>query len=238
MIAIDPSHPLTVATVTQPIDFKLIEGNSPAITPAEVLEFRVDEMPDKTEAIASMAERCQEVGKHALFTVRMPEEGGKNKLSSETRLEAFDQIRSGIDGVACFFDIEVASLADNRFKKLALALSENHRVILSQHDFDKTPDINWETLREAQAEIPNSIIKLAYRLHTGLDLGKLCNGVTDMRNSGSLVAAMGMGELGPISRVTLASLGSVLNYGFLSQSNAPGQWSAAKLADILHLIKS
>ncbi len=238
MIAIDSSRPLTVATVTQPIDLKLLQGNSPAITPAEVLEFRVDEMPDKIEALAAMAERCREVGKHALFTVRMPEEGGQNDLSPESRLDAYETIRQQISNEECFFDIEVASLSDSRFQELALSLSENHRVVLSQHDFERTPDTDWNALRETQEKIPNSIIKVAYRLHDGADLGKLCDGVRFMTESGALVSAMGMGELGPISRVTLASLGSVLNYGYLSQINAPGQWSAAKLSEILRLMES
>ena len=40
---------------------------------------------------------------------------------------------------------------------------------------------------------------------------------------------MGMGRLGKISRLLLAQAGSVLNYGYLDQPNASGQWEATLL---------
>jgi 3-dehydroquinate dehydratase-1 len=45
---------------------------------------------------------------------------------------------------------------------------------------------------------------------------------------------MGMGGLGRVSRLTLAKLGSLLNYGFLGEANAPGQWPARQLKDLLN----
>jgi 3-dehydroquinate dehydratase-1 len=40
---------------------------------------------------------------------------------------------------------------------------------------------------------------------------------------------MGMGPLGKLSRLTLATAGSCLNYGYLQHPNAPGQWPAKEL---------
>ena len=40
---------------------------------------------------------------------------------------------------------------------------------------------------------------------------------------------MGMGTFGKISRLLLAQAGSVLNYGYLDQPNASGQWEAVLL---------
>ena len=38
-----------------------------------------------------------------------------------------------------------------------------------------------------------------------------------------------MGPLGPASRLSLARAGSCLTYGFVDESNAPGQVSSAEL---------
>jgi 3-dehydroquinate dehydratase-1 len=44
---------------------------------------------------------------------------------------------------------------------------------------------------------------------------------------------MGMGPWGRISRLVLAKCGSLLNYGYIGKSNAPGQWPAARLKELL-----
>ena len=46
-------------------------------------------------------------------------------------------------------------------------------------------------------------------------------------------AFMGMGTLGPESRRLAADAGSVLNYGYLVEPNAPGQLSALEIRERL-----
>jgi 3-dehydroquinate dehydratase-1 len=43
------------------------------------------------------------------------------------------------------------------------------------------------------------------------------------------LSVMGMGRFGKISRLLLAQAGSILNYGYLDQPNASGQWEARLL---------
>ena len=47
------------------------------------------------------------------------------------------------------------------------------------------------------------------------------------------LSVMGMGGLGRVSRITLARCGSILNYGYLGESNAPGQLPARRLKEML-----
>ena len=47
------------------------------------------------------------------------------------------------------------------------------------------------------------------------------------------VAVMGMGKFGQVSRLVLACAGSILNYGYLDRPNAPGQWEARELKELL-----
>ncbi len=52
------------------------------------------------------------------------------------------------------------------------------------------------------------------------------------REQRQTLAVMGMGPLGRVSRLALATAGSVLNYGYLgSGPQVPGQWSAATLRE-------
>jgi 3-dehydroquinate dehydratase-1 len=47
---------------------------------------------------------------------------------------------------------------------------------------------------------------------------------------------MGMGPVGKLSRLVLAKAGSVLNYGYLLEANAPGQWPAWELKSLIDQI--
>jgi 3-dehydroquinate dehydratase-1 len=47
------------------------------------------------------------------------------------------------------------------------------------------------------------------------------------------LSVMGMGELGKVSRLLFAKLGSCLNYGYFDEATVPGQWHAARLKTLL-----
>ena len=47
------------------------------------------------------------------------------------------------------------------------------------------------------------------------------------------ISVMGMGPWGRVSRLVLAKCGSLLNYGYIGTSNAPGQWPASELKQLL-----
>ena len=74
-------------------------------------------------------------------------------------------------------------------------------------------------------------VKIAAYLNSADDLGRLLKITTAIRRL--RLSVMGMGPWGRVSRLVLAKGGSLLNYGFLGESNAPGQWPAEKLKDLL-----
>jgi len=49
----------------------------------------------------------------------------------------------------------------------------------------------------------------------------------------SRVAVMGMGALGKLSRLILATAGSYFTYGYLGEAVAPGQWPVQRLRALL-----
>ena len=77
------------------------------------------------------------------------------------------------------------------------------------------------------------IAKLAVVIETHEQLNDLVELVVATQDSGRSISAMGMGPLGKLSRLVLASAGSCLNYGYLNEPNAPGQWSAVELRRLI-----
>ena len=71
------------------------------------------------------------------------------------------------------------------------------------------------------------ICKLAARADTPAALAQLL--AVFSRRPALPLSVMGMGTFGKISRLLLAQAGSVLNYGYLDQPNASGQWEAVLL---------
>lgn len=75
-------------------------------------------------------------------------------------------------------------------------------------------------------------VKVATYLQGPEDLARLVRFAGRERRT--RVCVMGMGVLGPVSRLVLAKCGSVLNYGYLGAAgNAPGQWPARRLKAVL-----
>ena len=117
---------------------------------------------------------------------------------------------------------------------MAQARSESVGVILSHHDFQKTPALaRLQVLRKAAAGVGCDVFKVATVTRTPSDLVTLLEFLTTHRSSVLPLAVMGMGEFGKISRLALGKSGSVLNYGYLDKLQVPGQWPAALLKERL-----
>jgi 3-dehydroquinate dehydratase-1 len=132
-----------------------------------------------------------------------------------------------LDEAACV-DIEVASIGEMaglidelRARKLPW--------VASFHDFEKLPKnaVLLERLGLAKSA-GASVFKIAAKLHDPADVARLAE--FQLTDHSIAVATMGMGALGPVSRLLCAQCGSVLNYGYLGQiSTAPGQWDSLQL---------
>jgi 3-dehydroquinate dehydratase-1 len=162
-----------------------------------------------------------------IVTVRDPNEGGANALPEKTRLELYQRWLPLCD----LIDVELRSL--NRFSGLVeLAESVGKGVIISFHDFEKTP-----SLEELQEKVDrcrlkkNQIFKVASNVSQWADVETLIRLL--QQNPQLRIAAMGMGQFGKLSRLVLARLGSCLVYGSVGEAVAPGQWPVNELARLL-----
>lgn len=158
-----------------------------------------------------------------IITVRHPAEGGLHRLGLARRRALFAQFLP----FATLIDIELRSCAQLA-ATIAEARARGVRVILSEHHFKATPSTARlrQTIRRAHAAGAD-ICKLAALAETPAALARLL--ALFARKPPLPLSVMGMGRFGKVSRLLLAQAGSVLNYGYLDQPNASGQWEAVLL---------
>jgi len=202
----------------------------------DFLELRVDAFAalgaDQTHLLLRAASR---LSLPLIVTVRHFREGGAARLDARQRRDLFEQFLPH----AALIDVELRS-AKELASVLKSARERGAKIILSHHDFQKTPS------REKLGQLANEarsagadIFKIAAKAANPRELAVLFDflaseaGEKKSRSAGSVFApalsVMAMGEFGKISRLLFAKTGSVLNYGFLDKANASGQWPAKLL---------
>jgi 3-dehydroquinate dehydratase-1 len=202
-----------------------------AVTPEErsqqcdVLELRLDLLQMEAQDLLGLLESVETP---LLVTARHPDEGGVGGLDAQARWALVEPLL----GRASLWDVELRSLVDLR-EGIRWAQSVGVGVLGSFHDFERTPS---EEVLEGAAGIAEAAglvgVKIATFLQTTEDLARLVRFTGRERRA--RVSVMGMGALGPVSRLALAKCGSVLNYGYLgANGNAPGQWPAQRLKAVL-----
>ncbi len=193
-------------------------SSSEEILPCDAVELRIDAL---TETVS-----CDEIlslrfSKPVLVTVRRREEGGMRDIDESERRDTARRLLP----IAAALDWEIAAMPT-----AAALLSEAHQaditVVASAHDFQKTPALETMQVLERQARSMGAdVVKFAFRLNSPDDL---LIGAELLKQRTGPMAVMGMGPLGPVSRMFYAQLGSSLVYGYLgNRESAPGQWEAA-----------
>ena len=190
----------------------------------DVAELRLDQLQiPAAELRAKLAGNTLPL----LLTARHPAEGGHGSEDPVARAAMIEPLLD----LATLIDLELRSAAQMQ-GTVQKARAIGVPVVGSFHDFQATPAD--EVLRGAvnfaqQAGL--DAVKIATYLNTQDDLARL------MKLAGEphrlRLSVMGMGPWGRVSRLVLAKCGSLLNYGFIGASNAPGQWPVARLKELL-----
>ncbi|MDP1589087.1 MAG: type I 3-dehydroquinate dehydratase [Prosthecobacter sp.] len=162
-----------------------------------------------------------------LLTARHPAEGGQGPEDPADRAAMIEPLLD----LAALIDLELRSAMQMQ-GTIQKARAVGVPVIGSFHDFQATPsdDVLLGAVDFAQ-QAGLDAVKFATYLNTQEDLirlMKLAGGTHRLR-----LSVMGMGPWGRVSRLVLAKCGSLLNYGFIGASNAPGQWPVARLKELL-----
>ena len=222
--------PRVVATVHQPEDLTFLAENDVSAT-CDLLEYRLDGLVDHLDlaekSIATTPMPC-------IVTARHPDEGGTGHLDVASRSALLERFLP----FAALVDIEIRSLG-KMATIIESAREKEVALIASYHDFEKTPNAEelQQALNQSVAAKPD-VTKIAFHLES---VGALCEVIQffegfrtlDCLNPWRRLSLMGMGPLGKLSRLVFPSAGSCLNYGYLREANAPGQWPAAELKRLL-----
>lgn len=201
---------------------------------ADILELRVDMLErcyhtgEKVSSVISQLKK--EVKLPVILTIRSSKEGGQAEIIDNKRLDIFRKAISETDLV----DIEISSDRINS-EVIELAKTQNKKVILSYHDFEKTPTIAYlKNQAEKACELGCDILKIAAMANNMEDVQRLLNFCSNWNKT--KISVMSMGYFGAMSRLAGFLFGSCLTYGFIDQPTVSGQLSVKDLVKYYHIL--
>ncbi len=220
----------------------LAEARAIRELPADLVEWRVDFLNNVSSlslltVLTFLSELRNELGDTPLlFTFRTKREGGEKSISPQAYEELYKAIL--MSGLVDLIDVELF-LGPDTVRRLVRTAHENGvPVIVSNHDFKRTPpkeDI-LDRLEEMQ-ELGADIAKIAVMPESTEDVEVLMDATATFTKYASVPAiAMSMGELGLASRTTGERFGSAVTFGTAGKASAPGQLPATELKEILETV--
>lgn len=221
------SNPLVVGVAHTWKGVKMAAQLKP--TDADIVELRIDALLEHESGLEALA---QSIRLPILLTVRHPAEGGVGALSLARRRSLIEQFLP----YATLLDVELRSV-ETLAEPIRAAREQGAGIVISDHHFRRCPSEAEMAERQRRAfRAGADVFKLAALLPSARAFARLL--AFAARPAIRPRALMGMGRFGQISRLALGQAGSVLNYGFLDRPNAPGQWEARELKQLLARIES
>jgi len=201
---------------------------------ADILELRVDMLDScyhNGEKVSSIIRQLKnEVGLPVILTIRSSKEGSIAKISDSKRLAIFREAISETDLV----DIEISSDHINS-KVIELGKTQNKKLILSYHNFERTPTIAClNDQAEKACDLGCDILKIAVMANNMEEVRRLLNFCSDWKKT--KISVMSMGYLGAVSRLAGFLFDSCLTYGFIDQPVASGQLSVKNLVKYYNIL--
>lgn len=214
-----------------PIQLRL--AHSPYI---DIIEVRLDTFPWISQPLSVATPKSRSllreirdrIRKPILLTLRSPKECGfpwPNTIpwDDKRRMSHFIPLLPHCD----LIDVEIRHWPYAKFMT-ALARRHDVDVIHSYHQFEGQFQFK-DAARWAKKsqQIRGDIFKVAMTPHTNHELEQFLSWGMKLKNPAKVL--IGMGKVGEPSRFLAPSFGSVMTYGHLGTSAAPGQMAADKL---------
>ena len=208
---------------------------------ADLIEGRIDffdQVEDAEKLVETAKKLCQVMSEMPLLTTfRTHFEGGVKKLSEE---EYFDICRVLIKERATdLLDLELFRKISKLKEIIAEAHENNIYIIMSNHDFDKTPATSELERRLTLMKIYGAdIAKIAVMPNSARDVLNLLLATDNMKYKLNCpLITMAMGDLGKVTRISGEVFGSCLTFGTVGDASAPGQIESTNLKGILNTLK-
>lgn len=186
----------------------------------DLIELRIDCFDTTIEETVSYVKKIRSsVDIPSIGTVR------ETDFNRNNRLEFFQAIVPFVDCV----DIELGT----PISKEILACSKGKTILVSEHDFEKTPSVDVLQSMVDRAVLQGAdIVKIAVMAKCTADVTRLLRFTEDCNVP---MVTIAMGPIGSVSRVIAPLFGSLFTYGFIHRPVAPGQFSVEKLIEELSL---
>lgn len=192
---------------------------------ADLIELRVDYLRN-----AELGLLFQNRKKPFIVTHRRKEEGGRYRGDERKRLGVLQEaIDLGID----YVDVELAT--ERSWLQGLIRNKRSTRIILSFHDFRKTPpQKELQKLLDQMVGLEADVVKIVSFARSWEDNLNILSLLPFAKERKQKIIAFCMGEKGKISRIFSPFLGAAWTYASLNQSrtSAPGQLTAQALKDI------
>ncbi len=208
--------------------------------PGDLIEWRVDwfehvfEYACVEEMLFVLREKLGDLP--LLFTFRSKQEGGEKECDEKTYVE-LNQIAVKT-GCIDLVDVELFT-GEKSVKAIVETAHENDvKVIISNHDFEKTPEKEeivrrLFTMRKAGADLP----KIAVMPKTRNDVLTLLSATEEVSETIDCpIITMSMSGIGMVSRLCGEVVGSAVTFGAGEKASAPGQIGADDLKKILKIL--
>jgi 3-dehydroquinate dehydratase/shikimate dehydrogenase len=192
----------------------LDEVFSSDLTGADCVEIRLDHLSNPRDSVTA---RWDKLPIPVIATCRGKERGGlfEGSIDEEIRI-----LQYAVENGAKFVDI------DYRFARPI----PGAEVIASFHDFEGTPD-DLNSLVDRICASPGQIAKIATMVQSWGDNRRLLETLSRPRSKPLI--AVGMGDLGQMTRVIGPARGSLLTYAGLTPNvSAPGQLTIRDMTDV------
>ncbi|MBD3420999.1 MAG: type I 3-dehydroquinate dehydratase [Chitinivibrionales bacterium] len=200
--------PRVVAILDEPVPFAAVseleqEG-------ADLFEIRIDCFPVPfPEIIKYLVEVRKHVSAPFIGTIRQTD------ANRHERLSMFKEILPCVESV----DIEI----DADINQQVISMAQDKVKIISEHDFEKTPNDNaLQALVYTAKRQGADIVKIAAMAQRREDVTRLLRFTEDCRDN---LVSIAMGEEGAVSRVIAPLFGSLFTYAYVTRPVAPGQLS-------------
>jgi len=220
----------------------LAEAAAVAARQPDLIEWRVDfyEGIADAKSVGDLAGRIKQAapGIPILFTCRWSGEGGeKIPLSQAQVADLLCAVCKS--GHVDFIDFEMGNEPKQVRQVREVSRAHATQLILSFHDFQRTPGIEELNQRFAQAEqLGADIAKVAVMPHDMRDvLTLLSASFESSQKRGIPLVSMSMAGMGAITRLCGGAFGSALSFAVGQSASAPGQMPIDDLAAGLAIVR-
>lgn len=208
----------------------------------DLVELRADHLDHVDAGTVTRAveavRRALPAGVPVLLTLRTLSQGGRWDTSAAGYVALLESVLAGGAPVDAL-DVEDSTPAAGRDRLVARAHARGVPVVMSSHDFTRTPTAEWLVgALGVQQDHGADVVKVAVMPHDAADVVAVLAATVayTSRPDARPAVVIAMGALGVSTRVSGATFGSCLTFGTVGEPSAPGQIPAPELRHVLDLL--